>query len=201
MATTTFTSTQIKDAFVDLELEEEGYNNQNFYEASEQRLRYVLVTIDMSPSNTLDGGQLLLGQEDNRFYNCISFEYNKLQYLTGVKWKVNNPELLKELMDMDYEQLLNYVEHNSYEWIGDDFEHMNEYMAFVSDMNDEFYFEQGDICNDDEYMEIIKKPWIRDDVKGYKSDNEYEIAYKILLENALITDETKKRLEAIGVID
>ena len=155
----------------------------------------------MSPSNTLDGGQLLLGQEDNRFYNCISFEYNKLQYLTGVKWKVNNPELLKELMDMDYDQLYDYVTHNSFEWIGDDFEHMNEYMAFVSDMNDEFYFEQGDICNDDEYMEIIKKPWIRDEVKGYKSDNEYEIAYKILLENALITDETKKRLEAIGVID
>ena len=187
----TFTKEQIVEKFVDVELPEEGYDNQGFYMGSEQRLRYVLVTIDMSPENTRDGGQLLLGQEDNKFYNCI--EFYQQDYV------VNNPELLQELMDMDYDALYNYVIDNEYEWIGDDFCHMNEYLDFVSDMQDKWQFVQGDICNDDEYMEIIKKLWIRDNIKGYKSDNKYEIAYKILLENALITNETKKRLEAIGV--
>ena len=190
----TYTKQQILDAFVDVELETEGYNNQDFYESSEQRLRYVLVTLDMSPENLRDGGQLELGQdESNRFYDCIEF------YQKGEEFVVNNPELLQELMDMDYDALEQYVCRNNFEWLGDDFDHMNEYLSFVSDMQDKWQFIQGDICNDDEYMEIIKKPWIRDNIKGYKSDNKYEIAYKILLENALITNEIKKRLETIGV--
>ena len=196
---TKITSQQIKDAFVDVNLPEEGYNNQDFYLHSAQTIRYILVTIDMSPENTRDGGQLELGQEDNRFYNCIEFSYGDPTYSKDTSHKINNPDRLQELMDMDYDALHEYVTHNAFEWIGDDFDHMKEYMSFASDMNDEFYFEEGDICNDDEYMEIIKKPWIRDEVKGYKSDNNYEIAYKILLENALITNDIKKRLEAVGV--
>ena len=183
---------QIVEKFVDLELEEKGYNNQNFYEASEQRLRYVLVTMDMAPS-CLNKEQYDLFKTDNKFYNCIEF------YKKGQDYVVNNPELLKELMDMDYDALYNYVTDNEYEWIGDDFIHINEYLDFVSDMQDVFYFQEGDICNDDEYMEIYKFRWIRDSVKGYKSANKYEIAYKILLENALITNETKERLNAIEV--
>ena len=185
------TKEQIVEKFVDVELPGEGYDNQGFYQGSEQRLRYVLVTIDMSPENTRDGGQLLLGQEDNKFYNCI--EFYQQDYV------VNNPELLQELMDMDCDALDEYVTHNAFDWLGDDFIHMEEYMDFVSEMQDKWQFVRGDICNDDEYMEIIKQPWILDEVKGYKSDNKYEIAYKILLENALITNEIKKRLETIGV--
>ena len=198
MAATKFTQQQIVKKFVDVELEEQGYNNQNFYEASEQRLRYVLATMDMAPS-CLSKEQYDLFKTDNKFYNCIEFYYKDPTYRTGSYNKVNNPELLQELMDIDYDALYNYVIDNEYEWIGDDFCHMNEYLDFVSDMQDKWQFVQGDICNDDEYMEIIKKLWIRDNIKGYKSDNKYEIAYKILLENALITNETKKRLEAIGV--
>ena len=195
----TFTKEQIVEKFVDVELPEEGYDNQGFYMGSEQRLRYVLVTIDMSPENTRDGGQLLLGQEDNKFYNCIEFWYGEPTYRTDSYSKVNNPEILQQLMDMDYDALEQYVCHNNFEWLGDDFDHMEEYLDFVSEMQDEWQFIKGDICNDSEYMEIIKKPWIRDKERGYKSDNKYEIAYKILLENALITNEIKKRLEAIGV--
>ena len=77
---------------------------------------------------------------------------------------------------------------------------MNEYLDFVSEMQDKWQFIQGDICNDAEYMEIIKQPWIRDKVKGYKSDNRFELAYLILLESAVITDETRARLDAVGVV-
>jgi len=197
----TYTKQQIIDAFVDVELETEGYNNQDFYESSEQRLRYVLVTLDMSPENLRDGGQLQLGQDmENRFYNCVEFIYADPVHSTDAYTKVNNPELLQELMDMDYDALEQYVCRNNFEWLGDDFDHMNEYLSFVSEMQDKWQFIQGDICNDDEYMEIIKQPWIRDKVKGYKSDNRFELAYLILLESAVITDETRARLDAVGVV-
>ena len=191
----TYTKQQILDAFVAVELETEGYNNQGFYMCSEQRLRYVLVTLDMSPENLRDGGQLELGQdESNRFYDCIEF------YQNGEEFVVNNPELLQELMDMDYDDLEDYVCTNGYEWLGDDFDHMEEYLVFVSEMQDEWQFIRGEVCNDSEYMEIIKQPWIRDKVKGYKSDNRFELAYLILLENAVVTAETRERLDAVGVV-
>lgn len=200
MTTTTFSSSQIKDAFVDTDLETEGYNNQGFYEASEQRLRYVLVTTDMAPSG-LTKDQYDLFKTDNKFYNCIEFVYGDPTHRTDSYTKVNNPELLQELMDMDYDDLENYVNTNGYEWIGDDFDHIEEYLDFVSDMQDEWQFIAGDVCNDSEYMEIIKQPWIRDKERGYKSDNKYEIAYKILSEyvNPTINKHIEKRLEAIGV--
>ena len=191
----TYTKQQILDAFVDVELETEGYNNQGFYMCSEQRLRYVLVTLDMSPENLRDGGQLELGQdESNRFYDCIEF------YQNGEEFIAKNPERLQELMDMDFEALEEYVCRNNYDWTGDDFDHMEEYLVFVSEMQDEWQFIRGDIGYKDEYMEIIKKPWIRDKVKGYKSDNRFELAYLILLENAVVTAETRERLDAVGVV-
>ena len=189
----TFTKQQIIDAFVDVELETEGYNNQGFYESSEQRYRYVLVTMDMAPSG-LTEDQYDLFKTDNKFYKCIEF------YQNGQDFVVNNPELLQELMDMDNDDLEDYVCTNGYEWLGDDFDHIEEYLIFVSEMQDEWQFVRGDIGYKDEYMEIIKKPWIRDKVKGYKSDNRFELAYLILLESAVVTDETRARLDAVGVV-
>ena len=193
MNTITFTDQQIKDAFCDVDLPEEGYNNQGFYMQSEQRIRYILVTMELGPY------EKTLFTEDNKFYNCISFGYKAFPYLKDVTWTVNNPELLQELINMDYDALEQYVTVNGYEWLGDDFEHMDEYLSFASEMNDEFYFEQGDICNDSEYMEINKFPWIRDKVKGYRAENKYEVAYQILLENAQLTDDIKDRLTALEV--
>ena len=158
----TFTNQEIKDAFCDVDLPTEGYNNQGFYMGSEQRIRYVLVTMELGPY------EKTLFTEDNKFYNCISFGYKEFPYLKDVTWTVNNPKLLQELIDMDYDALEQYINTNGYEWLGDDFDHMDEYLTFASEMNDEFYFEKGDICNDSEYMEINKFPWIRDKVKGYK---------------------------------
>ncbi len=196
--TTKFTNKQIIDAFVDVDLPEEGYNNQDFYLHSTQTIRYILVTEELSPQTPRDG-QLELGQEDNRFYNCIEFSYGDPTYSKDISYKINNPERLQELMDMDYDQLYDYCIDNEYDWIGDDFYHINQYLDFASEMQDEFQFVQGDICNDDEYMEIVKKPWIRDKVGGYKSDNNYEIAYKILLENAQLNNDIKDRLTALEV--
>lgn len=193
---------QIIDAFVDTDLETEGYNNQGFYMCSEQRIRYVLVTEELSPENLKDGGQLELGQDrENRFYNCIEFVAGNPLHNTDSYTKVNNPELLQELMNMDYDALEQYVCRNNYEWLGDDFEHIEQYLDFVSDMQDKWQFIAGEVCNDSEYMEIIKQPWILDKERGYKSDNKYEIAYKILSEyvNPTINKHVKKRLEAIGV--
>ena len=193
MNTITFTDQQIKDAFCDVDLPEEGYNNQGFYMQSEQRIRYILVTMELGPY------EKTLFTEDNKFYNCISFGYKAFPYLKDVTWTVNNPELLQELINMDYDALEEYVTVNGYEWLGDDFEHIDEYLSFASEMNDEFYFEQGDICNDSEYMEIHKFPWIRDKVKGYRAENKYEVAYQILLENAQLTNDIKDRLTALEV--
>ena len=193
MNTTTFTDQQIKDAFLDMDLPEEGYNNQGFYMQSAQRMRYILVTMELGPY------EKNLFTKDNEFYNCISFSYKDFPYLAGVTWTVNDSVLLRRLIDMDFDALEEYITVNGYDWLGDDFDHMKEYMAFASDMNDEFYFEEGDICNDSEYMEINKFPWIRDKVKGYKSDNRYEVAYKILLENAQLTNDVKDRLTALEV--
>jgi hypothetical protein len=193
MNTITFTDQQIKDAFCDVDLPTEGYNNQGFYMGSAQRIRYVLVTMEHYPY------EKTLFTEENKFYNCISFGYKQFPYLKDVTWTVNNPELLQELIDMDEDALYEYVESNGYEWLGDDFEHINEYLIFTSEMNDEWYFEEGDICNDSEYMEIHKYPWIKDEVSGYKSDNKYEVAYMILLENAQLNEDIKNRLTALEV--
>ena len=190
---TKFTDQQIKDAFCDVDLPEEGYNNQGFYMQSEQRIRYVLVTMELFPYEST------LFTEENKFHNCITFDYKQFPYLKDVTWTVNNPELLQELIDMDYDALEQYVNTNGYDWLGDDFEHIGEYLIFASEMNDEFYFEEGDICNDSEYMEINKFRWIRDKVKGYRAENKYEVAYHILLENAQLTNDIKDRLTALEV--
>lgn len=193
---------QIIDAFVDTELGTKGYNNQGFYMSSEQRIRYVLVTLELSPENLKDGGQLELGQDrENKFYNCIEFISGNPLHNTDSYTKVNNQELLQELMDMDYDALEQYVSRNNYEWLGDDFWHIEQYLDFVSDMQDKWQFTAGEVCNDSEYMEINKQPWIVDKERGYKSDNKYEIAYKILSEyvNPTINKHVKKRLQDIGV--
>ena len=190
---TKFTDQQIKNAFCDVDLPEEGYNNQGFYMQSEQRIRYVLVTMELFPYEST------LFTEENKFHNCITFDYKQFPYLKDVTWTVNNPELLQELIDMDYDALEQYVNTNGYDWLGDDFEHIGEYLIFASEMNDEFYFEEGDICNDSEYMEINKFRWIRDKVKGYRAENKYEVAYHILLENAQLTNDIKDRLTALEV--
>ena len=46
--------------FVDSDLPDEGYNNEDFYKGSANRMRYLLVTMDLGTGNP--------ELEDNRFY-------------------------------------------------------------------------------------------------------------------------------------
>ena len=81
----------IEQFFVDVDLPDRAYNNQDFYMDSAQRMRYILATLDMSPGDPYsDDHQLQLGQEDNRFYGCIEFQDNG--------FSVKNDVLLKNLL-------------------------------------------------------------------------------------------------------
>ena len=172
MPTTTFTQEQIVKKFVYLDLPEEGYNNQDFYEMSDQTLRYVLATCELP--YTYNGRKLKEGQEKNRFYNCIEF-HTFSENSTVEKFKVNNPKLLQELMDMDYDSLYSSVEDNEFEWLGADFEHIEEYLDFVSYMQDEVEFIAGGIQDNDEYMDIIRT------TVDKRKNSKYETAIQILM--------------------
>jgi hypothetical protein len=112
---------QIKKAFVSeiKNISEEGYNNQDWYLQDSQRIRYVLATIELSPGDSYSETpkQMELGQEDNRFYNCIEFKDN-------CEYQINDEHRLAELMRMSDEDLRKYVDDNEYDWIGDDYDHI-----------------------------------------------------------------------------
>ena len=107
MNTPKITEQQIIKKFVYLDLPDKGYNNQDFYQMSDETLRYVLVTCELPFGRKIDGRELKEGQEENKFYNCIEFN-TYTESPTVDKFKVNNPKLLQELMDMDYDSLYNY---------------------------------------------------------------------------------------------
>ena len=201
------TKSQIKKAFVSdiKDIGEEAYNNQDWYQQDAQRIRYILATIEMDPgvgAHSYNGGkkvQLELGQESNRYYNCIEFD-DKGEY------KINNEHTLAELMQMSYDELSDYVHRNDFDWIGDDYDHINEYLyVIMNEWQDEVEFEGGDMQNPD-YMTITKRAraWNVDPETGFKSENPYEAAYHVFMEywDSLPDDEKPKihaRLEALGV--
>ena len=179
------TQEQIVKKFVYLDLPEEGYNNQDFYEMSDETLRYVLVTCELP--YLYNGKKLKEGQEENKFYNCIEF-YTFTENTTLEKFKVNDPKLLQELMDMDYDSLRNYVEDNEFEWLGADFEHIEEYLNFVSYMQDEVEFIAGGTHNQDEYMDIIKQ------FPDKRKNSKYETAIEILMSYAPKNEYTRNNI-------
>ena len=201
------TKEQIKKAFVSdiKDIDEEAYNNQDWYQQDAQRIRYILATIEMDPgvgAHSYNDGkkvQLEFGQESNRFYNCIEFN-DKGGY------KINNEHTLAELMQMSYDELSDYVHKNEFDWIGDDYEHINEYLyVIMNEWQDEVEFEGVDMENPD-YMTIDKRArqWNVDPETGFKSENPYEAAYHVFMEYwDSLPDEEKpkihKRLEAIGI--
>ena len=164
------TQQQVVKKFVYLDLPDKGYNNQDFYQMSDETLRYVLATCELPYHYR----ELKEGQEFNRFYNCIEF-HTYTENPTVEKFKVNNPKLLQELMDMDYDSLGEYVEDNEFEWLGADFEHIEEYLSFVSYMQDEVEFIAGGTHNQDEYMDIIKQ------FSDKRKNSKYETAIEILM--------------------
>ena len=198
----TISREQIKKAFVSnpKNIGEYVYNNQDWYQEDAQRMRYILATIDMSPGDSYaDNKQLELGQEDNRFFNCIEFEDHGT-------YKINDEKRLLELINMSDSEVADYIAVNEYEWIGDDYDHAMEYLfGIMNNWQDVLEYDTEDYDNMD-CMTITtrSRDWLVDPETGYKSENKYEVAYQILMEywDSLPDDHKEsihKRLEAIEV--
>ena len=191
---------QIKKAFVSeiKNIDEYAYNNQDWYQQDAQRIRYILATLELSPGDPYsDNQQLELGQEDNRYYNCIEFDGNG-------EYQINDEHKLSLLMRMSEKELRDYVDTNEYDWIGDDYDHINEYLfQIMNHWQDEVEFDTEDYDNID-CMTVVKRArqWNVDPETGYKSENKHEVAYQILMDYFdELPEETRaeahKRLEAI----
>ena len=193
---------QIKKAFVSdvKNIGEYVYNNQDWYQEDTQRMRYILATLELSPGDNYSEKpkQYELGQEDNRFYNCIEFHDHGM-------FKINDEKRLNELMNMSDSEVADYIAVNEYDWIGDDYDHANEYLfQIMNEWQDEIEFDTEDYENPDQ-MKITKRArdWNVDPETGYKSENKYEVAYHILMEywDSLPDDHKEsinQRLEKIG---
>ena len=193
---------QIKKAFVSdpKNIGEYVYNNQDWYQEDAQRMRYILATLNMSPGDPYsDNQQLELGQEDNRFFNCIEFQDNGT-------YKINDEKRLLELINMSEEDVADYIHVNEYDWIGDDYDHAMEYLfSIMNNWQDVLEYDTEDYDNMDSMTVTTRtKEYLVDPETGYKSENKYEVAYQILMEywDSLPDDHKEsihKRLEAIEV--
>ena len=198
----TISREQIKKAFVSdpKNIGEYVYNNQDWYEQDAQRMRYILVTRNMSPGDPYsDNNQLQLGQEDNRFFDCIDFDCKG-------GYEIKDEKRLLELMNMSEEDVADYIHVNEYEWIGDDYDHAMEYLfGIMNNWQDELEYDTEDYDNMDCMTVTTRsRDWLVDPETGYKSENKYEVAYQILMEywDSLPDDHKEsihKRLEAIEV--
>ena len=192
---------QIKKAFVSdvKNIGEYVYNNQDWYQEDTQRMRYILATIEMSPGDPYsENKQLELGQEDNRFYNCIEFHDHGM-------YKINDEKKLNELMNMSDSEVADYISVNEYDWIGDDYDHAMEYLfTIMNEWQDVLEYDTEDYDNIDCMTVTTRsRDWNVDPESGYKSENKYEVAYKILMEYwDVLPEEEKesinKRLNAVS---
>ena len=192
---------QIKKAFVSdtKNIGDYVYNNQDWYQEDTQRMRYILATRDMSPGDPYsEKKQLELGQEDNRFYNCIEFHDHGM-------YKINDEKKLNELMNMSDSEVADYISVNEYDWIGDDYDHAMEYLfTIMNEWQDVLEYDTEDYDNIDCMTGTTRsRDWNVDPESGYKSENKYEVAYKILMEYwDVLPEEEKesinKRLNAVS---
>ena len=192
---------QIKKAFVSdpKDIGDYAYNNQDWYEEDAQRMRYILATLNMSPGDPYsDDKQLKLGQEDNRFFDCIDFDYEG-------GYEIKDEKRLLELMNMSGEDIADYISTNEYEWIGDDYDHISQYLfKIINNWQDVLEYDTEDEDEDSMTITTREIEYVVDTESGFKSENKYEVAYNILNEYwDVLPDEEKesihKRLEAIGV--
>ena len=193
---------QIKKAFVsDIKnIDDAVYNNQDWYQQDAQRMRYILATLELSPGDNYSEKpkQLELGQEDNRFYNCIEFHDHGM-------YKINDEKKLNELMNMSDSEVADYISVNEYDWIGDDYDHAMEYLfRIMNEWQDVIEYGTEDYDNIDCMTVTTRtRDWNVDPETGYKSENKFEVAYHILMEywDSLPDDHKEsinQRLEKIG---
>ena len=197
----TISREQIKKAFVSdpKDIGDYAYNNQDWYEEDVQRMRYILATLNMSPGDPYsDDKQLKLGQEDNRFFDCIDFDYEG-------GYEIKDEKRLLELMNMSGEDVADYIYTNEFEWIGDDYDHISQYLfKIMNNWQDVLEYDTEDETDDSMTITTREKEYVVDPETGFKSENKYEVAYNILNEywDHLPEDEKEsihKRLQAIEV--
>ena len=170
----------IQNNFVDLLKDEDhGYNNDGFYRGSSQRLRYLLATTELFDAKD---------EVQNKFHGCITFGNRG-------NFKVHNPALLDELMSATYDDLEAYVDDNGFDWLGDDYEHIDQYLDFLNNYQDKLKF-SSDNWDDPDAMDIHReeREWITSG--EHKSENTHEVAYNILMDHFdELPEETRLELD------
>ena len=106
-----------------------NYNNQDFFQYNIERLRWCLVEADHL--------------EGNPFTGCI--DLNTLE--------VKDLKAFDLLYSLDHKELMKMVEDKDWDWIGDDFEHMWQYLNFITDHDKTFMYNTR-IMGEDEWMHI-----------------------------------------------
>ena len=130
----------ILEKLIDLDIrDEQTYNNQDFYLGSEQRLKYLLITTETFYWSHDE-------KEDNKYYDCIDL----------ATLEINNFDLATELLFMDSVDLYHYIEiEKEYEWIGEDYEHIADYINFVEHRQDKYrWLTQSETWGDNDTMNI-----------------------------------------------
>jgi len=106
-------------------------NNMDFYLSSEKRLKYKFNALDPDYFN------------NNEFYKC--FDEQTL--------KILKPEAWNKLSKMTYDDMYKIVESNNWDWIGDDFEDMTDYLSFIEKHDKTVRFATN-IDKAEDYLEI-----------------------------------------------
>jgi hypothetical protein len=117
------------DFFVDPKEDwESTYNNQNFFEYNLHRFRYLVVDTQL---------------DNNPFEGCVDLE----------TLEVKNQLSFERLKQYTHDDLIKLGEVNEWDWIGDDFEHMWQYLNFIQDHDKDFNYNTR-IMGEDEWMMI-----------------------------------------------
>ena len=144
-----------KDILADENPDAPTYNNMDFYLSNEKRLRWKL--------NDLDNKFY----KNNKFYQC--FNIDNLEILRPTEWE--------ELSKMSLNDMDKIIDENDWDWLGEDFVDMQNYLSFV-ETHDQNIFFTTNIAKDDEYMDIFLH-----DISMY-DDKEKEIYKKGLIEGS-----------------
>ena len=78
----------------------------------------------------------------NPFYNCVDMDSLKVKTVEFYKLVLSTWDDLKKMVD-----------ENEWDWLGDDFIHMEQYLSWISKHDKDFVYNVED-KNDSEYLEI-----------------------------------------------
>ena len=107
-----------------------NYNNMDFFMWNPQRLRWCLVDADFL--------------KDNPFAGCVDLD----------TLEIKNQEAL-DLMMAEETDLVEMVEDKDWDWLGDDFEHMESYLSFIMQHDLTFCYDTRPAGKyESEYLEI-----------------------------------------------